>query len=159
MTHDRTPQSVTENVSPASPSTGRMTAQSYVGKARSVRERVRSRTVSNLIYRVIVGLIGLVVVAGGLVMVPFPGPGWLVVVLGLAILASEFEPARRLLDFVRDKLVAWTHWLGRQGWPVRLLVAGGTALCVAAALYGIAVVLGVPSWIPDWLVPPLPGLH
>ena len=30
-----------------------------------------------------------------------PGPGWLIVILGIAIWASEFEPAARLLDFVK----------------------------------------------------------
>jgi len=35
--------------------------------------------------------------AGGIMLVT-PGPGWLTIVLGLAVLAAEFVWARRLLD-------------------------------------------------------------
>ncbi len=79
-------------------------------------------------------------------------------ILGLVILASEFTWAQRLLDFVRDKVRAWTAWIGRQGWPMRTLVGLGTAACVFGALYGAALVAGVPAWVPAGWVPPLPGL-
>jgi uncharacterized protein (TIGR02611 family) len=98
------------------------------------------------------------VVALGLILVPFPGPGWLIVILGLLVLASEFTWAERLLAVVRRQVHAWTQWISRQGWAVRGLVALGTALCVATALYVVAVLSGVPGWVPAWLVPPLPGL-
>lgn len=52
--------------------------------------------------------------ADRLVLVPLPGPGWAIVILGLAILASEFEPARRVLEFVRDQVRSWTAWIARQ---------------------------------------------
>ena len=58
--------------------------------------------------------VGLVLVLGGLVLVPLPGPGWLIVILGIAVWASEFEPAARLLDFVKDKVRAWEQWVRRQ---------------------------------------------
>ncbi len=93
----------------------------------------------------------------GLVLVPFPGPGWLIVILGLLILASEFTWAQRLLDFVRDKVRAWTEWMKRQSLAVRMAVGLATAAFVGAVLYGVALLLGVPSWIPGQIVPPLPG--
>ena len=109
-------------------------------------------------YRVLVGLAGLATTVGGLLLVPLPGPGWLIVFDGLAILASEFAWAQRLLDFSRDQLRDWTAWLGRQAPWVRAVVLGATAVCVAAALYLVALLSGVPAWIPDSWVPPLPGL-
>ncbi len=95
----------------------------------------------------------------GLVLVPFPGPGWLIVILGLLILASEFTWAQRLLDFVRDKVRAWTEWMKRQSLAVRMAVGLATAAFVGAVLYGVALLVGVPSWIPGQIVPPLPGLE
>jgi len=41
---------------------------------------------------------GLAVVAVGIVLIPAPGPGWLVVFAGLAILATEFTWAEMLLE-------------------------------------------------------------
>jgi uncharacterized protein (TIGR02611 family) len=47
--------------------------------------------------RLIVAVVGLTVVLLGLVMIVTPGPGLLVIVLGLSILAAEFVWAQRLL--------------------------------------------------------------
>ena len=60
----------------------------------------RHRTL-NLIYRVVVGVVGAAIVLGGIVLIPLPGPGWLIVFAGLALLSTEFEWAGRLLDFAR----------------------------------------------------------
>ncbi|HVN10606.1 MAG TPA: TIGR02611 family protein [Kineosporiaceae bacterium] len=111
-----------------------------------------------MVYRIVVGLLGVAITVGGLVLVPLPGPGWLIVLAGLALLATEFEPARRLLVFVRRQLSAWTAWLARQGLAARAGVALATVMLIALALYAAAVALGVPGWVPHWLVPPLPGL-
>ena len=49
-------------------------------------------------WKLIVFVVGVTVVLGGLAMVVLPGPGFLVVIAGLAILASEFAWARFLLQ-------------------------------------------------------------
>ena len=98
------------------------------------------------------------ITVSGLLLVPLPGPGWAVVIVGLAILATEFAWARHLLEFIRDRLRMWTRWLGRQGWTVRVAVGLGTALCVGLTLWAVFAMAGVPEYLPDWLVPPLPGL-
>ena len=103
------------------------------------------------------GLLGVALTLGGLLLVPLPGPGWLIVFAGLALLATEFEPARRLLEFGRRRLEAWTAWLVRQGLFVRAVVVMATAACVVGAVYLVALVLGVPGWAPD-VVTRLPGL-
>jgi len=51
--------------------------------------------------RVSVALIGFTVVLLGLVMIVTPGPGWLVILLGLSILSAEFVWARRLMNRVK----------------------------------------------------------
>ncbi|HTQ62744.1 MAG TPA: PGPGW domain-containing protein [Candidatus Solibacter sp.] len=37
----------------------------------------------------------------GIVMLVTPGPGWLVILLGLGLLAAEFVWARRLMDHIK----------------------------------------------------------
>lgn len=46
---------------------------------------------------------GFSVVGLGMALIPLPGPGWLIVFAGFAILATEFEFAER----VRDRLVGF----------------------------------------------------
>ena len=48
--------------------------------------------------RVAVLVVGLALVAGGLAMLVLPGPGILLVIAGLAVLATEFVWAEHLLD-------------------------------------------------------------
>ena len=66
-----------------------------------------------------VGVLGGLVVVIGIVLIPFPGPGWAIVILGLAIWAIEFAWAKNLLEFTKRHVQSWTHWIGRQTWPVR----------------------------------------
>jgi uncharacterized protein (TIGR02611 family) len=49
-------------------------------------------------YRLIVLVVGLTIVAAGIAMFVLPGPGILVVIAGLAVLATEFVWARLLLQ-------------------------------------------------------------
>jgi uncharacterized protein (TIGR02611 family) len=46
-------------------------------------------------FRIVAGFTLLVI---GVVMIVTPGPGWLVILLGLGLLAAEFVWARRLMD-------------------------------------------------------------
>lgn len=125
------------------------------------RARLRRNPATHLAWRIVVGVVGTVVTVGGLVMVPAPGPGWLVVFFGLLILASEFEFAQRWLHFGRAQLSRWNHWIGQQGWVVKGLVTLGTTLLVWAVLWGYMVLAGVPQFAPDWaedLLRRLPGV-
>ncbi len=53
--------------------------------------------------RIVVGVIGFTILLIGLALVFTPGPGALVMLLGLAILGVEFEFARRWLETFREK--------------------------------------------------------
>jgi uncharacterized protein (TIGR02611 family) len=85
-------------------------------------DRIRATPTGRLALRIGVGVLGALVVALGIVLIPFPGPGWAVVILGLAILAIEFPWARGLLEFTKKHVRSWTHWVTRQSIPIRLLV-------------------------------------
>jgi uncharacterized protein (TIGR02611 family) len=100
-----------------------------------LRERIRATRTGRLTLQVVVATVGLAVVALGIVLIPFPGPGWLIVLAGLAILAAEFVWARRLLTFTRAKLEKWWHWLGRQHWAIRILAGLVGLLFVGTVLW------------------------
>lgn len=106
----------------------------------------------------IIGVLGCAIVIGGLALVPLPGPGWLIVFVGLALLATEFVWAERLEKFARRQVRAWTHWLGGQSIMVRLLVGVLTFAFVVGVVYLLFVITEVPGWVPDAWVPELPGL-
>jgi uncharacterized protein (TIGR02611 family) len=97
------------------------------------RDRIRARPGGRLTLRIVIGLIGAALIATGLIMVPFPGPGWLVVFAGLAVLATEFPWASRVLEFAKGRVMDATGWLKRQNWPVRIVVTLIT-FAVAAAI-------------------------
>ncbi len=113
------------------------------------RRRLRSLPGVGHLYKLLVGLVGLFVVVVGLIMVPFPGPGWAVVFVGLFILATEFPHASRLLFWVRGKVVAFGHWLKRQGWGVRLGMLAVTSLTATAIVWCVAFVVGLPPGLPS----------
>jgi uncharacterized protein (TIGR02611 family) len=53
--------------------------------------------------RIAVLVVGLALVAVGLAMFVLPGPGIVVVILGLAVLATEFVWAERMLDKAKEQ--------------------------------------------------------
>jgi len=99
-------------------------------------------------YRIAVALMGAGIVGIGLVLLPLPGPGWLIIFAGLGVLASEFSWARRLLDFARQRVEAWGGWVRRQGAAVRLVVGAVTLLALVAVGAGYLAWRGVPPWVP-----------
>jgi uncharacterized protein (TIGR02611 family) len=122
------------------------------------RDSVRRRPATYRFYRLAVGVVGGVIVVGGLAFVPLPGPGWLIVFVGLAVLATEFVWADRLEKFARNQVKSWTQWLGRQSIVIQILIGLLTCIFVVAVMYALFAVGGVPGWIPDSWVPDLPGL-
>jgi uncharacterized protein (TIGR02611 family) len=115
------------------------------------RRRLGNRRSVNHSYRVVVGIIGGLIVAVGLATIPLPGPGWLTVIAGLFVLATEFTWAERLLEFTKKHVKRWTDWVRAQPVWVRTLIAAATA----AFVYGVLVVTlhmtGVPDWVPGWV--------
>ncbi|MFI9048979.1 TIGR02611 family protein [Streptomyces sp. NPDC053427] len=63
----------------------------------------RSRPL-HLSWQVGVFVVGLAVVVIGVIMLPLPGPGWLVIFAGMAIWATEFVWAQLVLRWTRRKV-------------------------------------------------------
>lgn len=112
------------------------------------RDRIRANPRLGFAYRAGVALLGTLIVIVGVILLPFPGPGWLVIFIGLGVLASEFAWASRWLDYVKERVAQWTAWVGRQSPLVRTAMGLATLAIIAAAVYGYHQWRGLPGWIP-----------
>jgi uncharacterized protein (TIGR02611 family) len=118
---------------------------------RAWRRRIAGRRAIDHPYRIAVGIVGVLIVAAGIVAIPLPGPGWLIVLAGLFVLATEFSWAERLLEFTRRQVMGWTDWVARQSLWLRVILALATAAFVCGVLVLTLHIAGVPSWAPGWL--------
>jgi uncharacterized protein (TIGR02611 family) len=122
------------------------------------RDRLRERPVADFVYRVVVAVVGTVVLAVGIVAIPYPGPGWAIVFLGLAILATEFRAAQVALHWVKLRYEAVMAWFARQHIAVKALSAAFTGLVVVASLWGLGALYwagGLIGFEPAWLQSPI----
>jgi uncharacterized protein (TIGR02611 family) len=106
------------------------------------RDRLRERPAAEFGYRIAVAVIGLAVLAVGILAIPYPGPGWAIVFVGLAILATEFDWARRLLAYTRKRYDKVMAWFRRQGVWVQAMGVAFTGVIVVATLW----LLGAVGW-------------
>lgn len=108
--------------------------------------------------KIFVGISGGVVLLVGIIAIPYPGPGWLIVFAGLAILSTEFAWAGRLLEYGRDKYDAWTRWLKAQSPMVRMSVLVLMGIVIVATIWllnGFGLINRVLHLPFSWLESPL----
>ena len=67
-------------------------------------EFIKARRALHLSWQVGVFIVGLAVVVAGVIMLPLPGPGWLVIFGGMAIWATEFVWAQLALRWTKRKV-------------------------------------------------------
>ncbi|WP_430783475.1 TIGR02611 family protein [Actinoplanes sp. G11-F43] len=119
-----------------------------------VLDRIRSNSTGRLALKIGVGILGTLVTAVGIVLIPLPGPGWAIVILGLAILAIEFHWARGLLAFTKRHVQSWTHWIARQSLPLRALI-GLLGMIFISSVVWLSVLLSFDlnlyTWTLDFL--------
>jgi uncharacterized protein (TIGR02611 family) len=119
-----------------------------------VLDKIRGNPTGRMALRIGIGVLGAVVVVIGIILIPFPGPGWAIVILGLAIWALEFAWAKQLLDFTKRHVQSWTHWIGRQSLPMRAVIGVVGMIFVAAIVWAsVRLSFGVDliTVIRDWL--------
>ncbi|MFC9281564.1 TIGR02611 family protein [Streptomyces collinus] len=80
------------------------TTDSGRGLGSRAPEYVKARRALHLSWQVGVFVVGLAVVGAGVVMLPLPGPGWVVIFGGMAIWATEFVWAQLVLRWTRRKV-------------------------------------------------------
>ncbi|MFI5912895.1 TIGR02611 family protein [Dactylosporangium sp. NPDC051541] len=103
-------------------------------RAMRLRAQAYGTPLGRIGVKIVVAVLGTLVIAVGVILLPLPGPGWLIILGGLALLAMEFAWARRLLQFTRAQLVRWTRLVRDGSWLVRIVSVGGLLLVVGGAL-------------------------
>lgn len=127
----------------------------------SWQRKIRANPTAHFVYRIFIAVLGLAIVVGGIILLPLPGPGWVIIFIGLGVWASEFTWASRLLQWTKAQVRSWTRWLGRQNILVRGLVSLAIVALVLGCIYGYLLWQGIPTWLPDFVTSPLaklPGL-
>jgi uncharacterized protein (TIGR02611 family) len=100
-----------------------------------VRARVRGLPGGWLAWRIGVSIVGGLIIIIGIVLLPLPGPGWLVIFVGLGVWGTEFEWAARLLTWTRGVVRQWTDWIKRQPrWLQGLVGLAGVLFLAGIAL-------------------------
>ncbi len=97
----------------------------------------------------------------GIIAIPYPGPGWLIVFAALGILAQEYTWARRALEYAKGKYDAWASWARSQGWPMRATMWAMTALIVIVTIWlvnGYGLLDTLFGWDQTWLHSPIFGV-
>jgi uncharacterized protein (TIGR02611 family) len=109
------------------------------------------------VQKTLVTLLGWSVLLLGIVMIPYPGPGWLVVFLGLSILAKEFDWARDIHDFATGKYNEWTVWLKAQPLYIKAIFWCLTTVTVLVTVWLLNGYGLINAWFNlgiDWLQSP-----
>ena len=120
-------------------------------RLQTLLETVRANPTGRLVLRIGIALVGAIVVGVGIVLIPLPGPGWAIVILGLAIWAIEFAWAKHLLRYTRDRVRRWTAWATSQPLPVRIALGlAGLLFVGAVTVLSIRFSLGVNVLSAGW---------
>ncbi len=82
-----------------------------------------------------------------------PGPGGIPLALvGLAVLSTEFEWARRLRVRAEHWFHAFVGWAEQYPPWLRMLATGAVVVLVLATMWLALIISGVPGWLPQWFI-------
>jgi uncharacterized protein (TIGR02611 family) len=113
-------------------------------------ERLEARRATHrerhLVFRLGFGIVGALILIAGLVMLVTPGPAFVLIPIGLAMLSMEFIWAERLLDKSLERAAMAQQKAAQTTRTQRVLAAIATLLAIAAIVLAIL-------W---WDVPILP---
>ena len=95
------------------------------------RTWIKRTQVGRIVWRIIIGLIGGgITVAGGVALIG-PGPGILIVLAGLGILATEFAWAGEVMMHTKRIAAKAAERTGMKPWVKSFLVSGGAVVSIA----------------------------
>lgn len=63
-----------------------------------------SKKLPKIVRQIIVLVLGIPVIIVGIILLPLPGPGWVVILAGLYIISREFAWAKKYIDYIEAKL-------------------------------------------------------
>lgn len=94
------------------------------------REQIKASPYGSLVWRIFIGFIGGLVTIIGTIFLFAPGPGLLVLLAGLGILATEFAWASSAIRRTKSIAETTSQRFGIPLWVKYLLVAGGAVLSI-----------------------------
>jgi uncharacterized protein (TIGR02611 family) len=102
----------------------------------NIRQQIKSTPYGSLVWRIFIGVIGGLITIIGTVFLFAPGPGLLVLLAGLGILASEFAWASRAILKTKTIAANAADKVGMPLWVKYMLAAGFTAVSIVViAIY------------------------
>ena len=99
------------------------------------RTWIKKTVIGRLVWRIIIGVIGGAVTVAGAIALVGPGPGILIVLAGLGILASEFAWAARVMAHTRTYAQKAADKAGIPKWAQFALIAIGAVISILVILY------------------------
>lgn len=100
---------------------------------------IKARRALHLSWQVGVFIVGLAVVGAGVIMLPLPGPGWLVIFGGMAIWATEFVWAQLVLHWTKRKVTEAAQQALDPKVRRRNIILMTVGLVIVAVLVGVYV--------------------
>lgn len=101
----------------------------------NIRQQIKSNPYGSLVWRIFIGVVGGLVTVLGAVFLFAPGPGLLVLLAGLGILATEFAWASSAIRKTKSIAQATSERLRIPLWVKYLLLAGGAILSILVLLF------------------------
>ena len=107
-----------------------------VSRIGELRRRARSTPLGKMLWRIGVTVLGCLVIAIGIVLLPLPGPGWVIIFGGLGILATEYTWAARVLSWLRRLVTRAGDWVKARGLFVQILAGLLSVAFLGAVILG-----------------------
>ena len=96
------------------------------------RSWIKKTQIGRMVWRVIIGVIGGGVTVAGAVALIGPGPGILILLAGLGILATEFAWAGRVMLHTKRIAAKAAEKTGMKPWVKYFLISGGAVVSIIA---------------------------
>jgi uncharacterized protein (TIGR02611 family) len=137
---------------------------------RRLHARMHANPVTGLLTKVVVTIVGVLVIVAGIVMLVAPGPGIVGMILGLAILATEWAFAERWMNGMKEyaaQAAERARGMDPEVRRRRLLLTGVTVVVIVGGVLGYLIAFGWPGFAVDgwdWaqarlgFLPELPGM-
>ena len=104
----------------------------------SIRHKIKQTTYGSLIWRIFIGVVGGLITIIGTVFLFAPGPGMLVLLAGLGILATEFAWASRAILKTKSIAASAAEKVGIPLWMKYLIAAVCTLVSLILIAYHFA---------------------
>jgi uncharacterized protein (TIGR02611 family) len=100
-----------------------------------IRTWIKKSKAGRFFWRAVIGIVGGTITVLGAIALVGPGPGILIVIAGLGILATEFAWAARVMVHTRTYAQKAADKVGIPKWVQLALIAGAAILSIVIILY------------------------